>query len=140
MLLSDNEYYYLLAGLIEAVPYISNIAGTYGAYLKHWDKRTNKKLELVRIKTIKNSMSNMCFNEDSNELIKKISGDILYIDPPYNSRQYATNYHLLETISRYDNPNIYGKTGLRPYQDLKSKYCLKREVVDTFSNLINVFL
>lgn len=135
-LINENEYYYLLAGLIEAVPFISNIAGTYGAYLKHWDNRANKKLELVKLDTLKNSKNNKCFNMDANLLMPTIKGDILYIDPPYNSRQYATNYHLLETISRYDNPDIYGKTGMRPYQDLKSKYCYKREVLKTFTDLI----
>jgi len=135
--LKENEYYYLLAGLIEAIPYISNIAGTYGAYLKHWDKRANKKLELIKLETFKNNKMNQCFNQDSNELIKKIKGDILYIDPPYNSRQYAPNYHVLETISKYDNPVIYGKTGMRPYQDIKSKYCKRSEVLSEFSDLIN---
>ena len=43
-LINENEYYYLLASLIEGVPYVSNITGTYGAYLKQWDKRAFKKL------------------------------------------------------------------------------------------------
>lgn len=135
-LISEKEYYYLLAGLIEGVPFISNIAGTYGAFLKHWDHRANKTIELVKLDTIDNSKKNECYNDDANSLIRSIQGDILYIDPPYNSRQYAPNYHILETISRYDNPIIYGKTGMRPYNDLKSKYCLKNEVVNTFSDLI----
>lgn len=135
-LLQDNEYYYLLAGLLEAVPYISNIAGTYGAYLKHWDKRAHKKLELVKLDTVQNNKNNKSFNMDSNDLIKEVEGDILYIDPPYNKRQYAPNYHVLETISRYDNPEITGVTGMRPYKDLKSKYCVVKDVVNTFSNLI----
>ena len=50
--------------------------------------------------------------------------DVLYIDPPYNTRQYITNYHLLETIAHYDNPSIHGKTGLRDYSE-KSAYCSK---------------
>ncbi len=135
-LLEDNEYYYLLAGLVEAVPFVSNIAGTYGAFLKHWDKRAHKKLELVKLDTIENKKNNKSYNIDSNKLIEEIEGDILYIDPPYNSRQYAPNYHVLETISKYDNPEIYGKTGMRPYQDIKSDYCLKGKVLDTFSELI----
>ncbi len=135
-LLEDNEYYYLLAGLVEAVPFVSNIAGTYGAYLKHWDKRSQKKLELVKLDTIENNKNNKSYNTDSNKLIKEIEGDILYIDPPYNSRQYAPNYHVLETISKYDSPEIYGKTGMRPYQDIKSDYCLKGKVLETFSELI----
>ena len=82
------EYKYLLASLIEAVSFVSNTTGTYGAYLKTWDKRAYKRLELVKLGVLNNSKRNICYNEDANELIKKISGDILYIDPPYNERQY----------------------------------------------------
>ena len=135
-LINNDEYYYLLAGLIEAIPYVSNIAGTYGAFLKHWDKRALNDLKLVELDVLTNDKNNESFNENSNELIYKISRDIIYIDPPYNSRQYAPNYHLLETVSRYDTPEISGKTGLRDYQDIKSKYCSKREVLTTFDNLI----
>ena len=135
-LLDNNEYYFLIASLIEAVPYVSNIAGTYGSFLKHWDKRAFKDINMIKVDTIDNKQSNKCFNEDSNRLIKKINGDILYIDPPYNSRQYGPNYHLLETISRYDSPDIYGSTGLRPYNDIKSDYCSKVNAVNAFSELI----
>ncbi len=135
-LISDHEYYYLVACLIEAVPYISNIAGTYGAYLKHWDKRALKNIELIPLKVVNNKKQNNSFNEDSNILIHNIQGDILYIDPPYNERQYLPNYHVLETISKYDNPKIYGKTGLRPYSNVKSNYCIKNKVLSEFSNLI----
>jgi len=135
-LINKSEYYYLLASLIESIPFVSNIAGTYGAYLKHWDKRAFKKIELLPLKIINNNESNKSFNEDANILIKNISGDILYIDPPYNSRQYMPNYHLLETISKYDMPKIYGKTGLRPYSDVKSKYCVKLKVLQEFTELI----
>lgn len=60
------------------------------------------------------------YNTDINELIKQISGDILYLDPPYNTRQYCTNYHVLETIAKYDNPTLHGKTGLRDYEEQKA--------------------
>jgi len=134
--ITEKEFAYLLATLIEAVPYISNISGTYGAYLKHWDNRALSNLKLRRIDIIDNQRNNKCYNEDANELIKKVRGDILYIDPPYNGRQYITNYHLLETIARYDEPSIYGKTGLRPYEKDKSLYCLKSEVFNVFEELI----
>ena len=98
--ISDAEYYYLLSSLIEAVPSVSNITGTYGAYLKNWDKRAYKKLELPQFSIENNNYKNKAFNEDVFKLESHVSGDILYIDPPYNSRQYAPNYHILETISR----------------------------------------
>ena len=135
-LLTDMEYYYLLAGLIEGVPYVSNITGTYGAYLKQWDKRAYKDLELVRLDVVDNGMQNHCYNQDANKLIETISGDILYLDPPYNSRQYAPNYHLLETISRNDRPQVSGVTGMRDYSQEKSAYCTKSEVAEAFEDLI----
>jgi len=136
-LLTELEYYYLLAGLIEGVPSVSNITGTYGAYLKHWDKRTFKDLEMARLDVVDNKRNNKSYNKDANKLIEELSGDILYLDPPYNSRQYAPNYHLLETISRYDFPEIHGVTGMRPYDDLKSPFCIKNEVSDAFEELIS---
>jgi len=74
------------------------------------------------------------YNDDSNELIKKIEGDILYLDPPYNTRQYGANYHLLNTIAKYDNFIPIGKTGLRNYK--RSKYCSKTSVANEFEDLI----
>lgn len=135
--INENEYFYLIASLIEGIPFVSNITGTYGAYLKNWDKRALKKFEMIRLNVIDNGRENQCYSENANELIKKITGDILYIDPPYNSRQYLPNYHLLETIARYDNPKINGKTGIRDYNEEKSKYCIKSKVYDELEELIS---
>ncbi|MCL2386859.1 MAG: Dam family site-specific DNA-(adenine-N6)-methyltransferase [Defluviitaleaceae bacterium] len=135
-LINEAEYYYLLASLIEGIPFVSNITGTYGAYLKNWDRRALKAFEMVRLDIVNNGFANKSYNQDANKLIMEIEGDILYIDPPYNARQYAPNYHLLETISRYDNPEIKGVTGMRPYDDLKSDFCSKAKVLGVFEDLI----
>lgn len=135
--ITESEYFYLLAGLIEGVPYVSNTTGTYGAYLKDWDKRAFKRFEFSFLDVVDNKKQNQCFNEDANELIRHIEGDILYIDPPYNERQYLPNYHVLETIAKNDNPNINGVTGVRPYIKEKSKYCSKSEVEKSFRDLIS---
>ncbi|MDR3331433.1 MAG: Dam family site-specific DNA-(adenine-N6)-methyltransferase [Synergistaceae bacterium] len=135
-LIDEIEYYYLLASLIEGVPYVSNITGTYGAYLKKWDKRALKAFEMARLDVVDNGRANHSYNTDANKLIRELEGDILYIDPPYNSRQYAPNYHLLETISRYDYPEVRGVTGIRPYDDAKSAFCVKSEVLEVFDDLI----
>ena len=135
-LINNNEYYYLLAALIEGVPFVSNITGTYGAYLKQWDKRAFKKFEMIRLNVIDNNVKNQCYNKNSNDLIQEISGDILYLDPPYNERQYLPNYHLLETIAKYDNPEIKGKTGIRVYNSEKSNYCIKNKVYSEMEELI----
>ena len=69
-------------------------------------------------------------------MLKRISGDILYIDPPYNERQYLPNYHVLETAAKYDFPELKGVTGVRAYEGQKSNFCLKRSVVPAFDELI----
>jgi len=123
-LISKNEYYVLLACLIETVPYYANVSGVFAAFHKKWDPRAVKKLELRQIKTIINDKTNFSFNVNSVELLD-IEADIYYLDPPYNQRQYAPNYHLLETIAKYDNPKIRGVTGIRAYENQKSKFCNK---------------
>ncbi len=135
-LINDSEYYYLLTSLIEAVPYISNISGTYGAYNKWWDKRALNKIHLKDIDIYDNNKNNLAFNEDGLKLLSKISGDILYIDPPYNNRQYGPNYHVLETIAMYDFPELKGITGQRDYQDKKSYFCSKSTALKVFDELI----
>jgi adenine-specific DNA-methyltransferase len=134
-LINDSEYYYLIAVLIEAIPFVSNISGTYGAYNKFWDKRSLKDLILKELEISDNGQDNKAFNLDGNELIKQISGDILYIDPPYNKRQYSSNYHLLETVAKYDFPTLKGVTGLRE-NEVKSDYCKKNSVLNSFEDLI----
>jgi len=135
--INSLEYFYLVSLVVEATPFVSNIAGTYGAYLKNWDKRSFKKLYLNPLNIINNNKKNKSYNEDCNNLIKKIEGDILYLDPPYNSRQYLPNYHLLETIAKYDDPQIKGKTGIREYQNQKSNFCNKSYAQDALENLIS---
>ena len=64
-LLNEIEYYYLVSTLIEAIPFVSNTTGTYGAYLKHWDKRALKPLELIPLEVQINGRINKCYNEDA---------------------------------------------------------------------------
>ena len=136
-LIDDLEFYYLLTSLLEAVPYVSNITGVYGAYLKFWDKRALKDIILEKPKILECNTTHKIYNEDANELTRKIKKvDLSYLDPPYNQRQYLPNYHILETIAKYDNPKIKGVTGLREYVEEKSKYCVKKEILNTFDDLI----
>lgn len=122
-LISENEYFVLLACLIETVPFYANISGVYAAFQKKWDARAVKKMILRPIDFIVNNKENFAFNRNSVELLEEVETDIFYLDPPYNQRQYAPNYHLLETIAKYDNPTIKGIGGLRDYQNQKSKFC-----------------
>ena len=132
--INDNSYYFLLASLIESADKLANTASVYGAYLKHLKNTALKKIILEPAKFDINDNAHQVFNEDCNALITKIEGDILYLDPPYNERQYGANYHLLNTIAKYDIFVPNGKTGLREYQ--KSAWCGRYKVAGEFEYLI----
>ena len=135
-MISEYEYYYLLSSLIESLPFISNTTGTYGAFLKHWDKRALNDLELQDFTIFDNKKKNKAFNEDANTLIKRIKADIVYIDTPYNSRQYASNYHLLENVARNNQPILKGVTKIFDWKNLKSDYATKNKALDAMEDLI----
>lgn len=135
-LITESEFYFLLTSLIETVDKRANTASVYGAFLKQLKKTAQIPFVLKPAELIINHQDHKVFNEDVNKLVGKIEGDILYLDPPYNQRQYSTNYHVLETIAKYDNPEVYGVTGLRDYQDQKSLYCSRSQVKKTFEDLI----
>ena len=125
--ITDNEYIFLIALLIESVSLYSNILGSYGVFNTQWDSRSIRKFELdkkiVNYLVAKNKYKT--YNEDIKTIIDKVDCDILYIDPPYNERDYSTYYHVLETISMYDNPEINeNKTGTKK-KCKKSKWCSK---------------
>ena len=135
-LISENEYFILLASLIESVPFFANILGVFAAYKKDWDRRALKKFELKRINLISNNKKHFVFNQDSKHLLNKFKYDIIYLDPPYNQRQYAPNYHLLETIAKYDNPQIKGITGMRNYDNQKSVFCNKDKALNELEQIV----
>ena len=134
--ISEKQYYSLLASLINSIDKFANTASVYGAFLKHIKQSASKDFKLERLPTIE-GIEGTVYNEDINSLITKVKGDVLYLDPPYNARQYCTNYHVLESISRYDNPKLSGKTGLREYSQQKSKYCSRRTVKTVCDELLS---
>lgn len=132
--ITEKVYFFLLASLLESADKVANTASVYGAFLKHIKKTAQKDLILEPAIFTLNDNEHEVFNEDSNTLIKKIEGDILYLDPPYNAREYGANYHLLNTIAKYDKFEPKGKTGLRDYG--KSNFCKKGKVENSFEELI----
>lgn len=131
-----KQYYFLLASLIETVDSYANTTGVYGAFLKQFNGRSAKNLVLVPAQPSPGNRGS-AYRTDANELIKKIQGDILYLDPPYNTRQYGANYHILNYLVDYDNFqfNEESKTGLGDYN--KSDYSSKKSVAESFDQLIN---
>jgi adenine-specific DNA-methyltransferase len=132
--INEELYWFLLASLLESADKVANTASVYGAHLKNLKITAQKDMLLEPALYEINDNEHLVFNTDSNKLIRQIEGDILYLDPPYNTRQYGANYHLLNTIAKYDTFIPKGKTGLRDYQ--KSKYCSKSGVNKEFDDLI----
>lgn len=132
--ITNDLYFFLLSSLIESADKCANTASVYGAFLKSLKKSAQKPLVITPANFQLNHNEHEVYNEDANKLIKRIEGDILYLDPPYNSRQYGANYHLLNTIAEYKPFIPKGKTGLREYK--KSSYCSKTLVKASFEELI----
>ena len=123
--ITEDEYAYLMASLVESVSSVSNTAGVYGAFLKKWDARALKKIQLTPV----GAKNCRCRTIDSlhgkiEEVIDRVQCDVLYLDPPYTQNQYGTQYHLLETLVLDDDPKISPVTGSRstsPYRSDWSK-------------------
>lgn len=127
-------YYCLLASLIEASHAVSNTISIYSAFLKELKPLAQGKLNFQPLLYPLHEKPFALFCEDANRLIENISGDILYLDPPYNHRQYGANYHILNTIARYDDITPQGKTGLRAYTS--SAYCKASSAYDALEEII----
>jgi len=138
--INDDEYKFLLGSLLCSMDKVANTASVYGAFLKKFKSTANNKIELKPIHINEFENNSEVFNDDINSddiLDKKY--DIVYLDPPYNERQYSSNYHPLNYIAKYDKKiELYGKTGLiKDYN--KSKYCQKSNALEMLTNLVNNF-
>ena len=130
----DREHAILIASLLYAMDKIAKTCGHYDAYRK--GAKFDKPLELrVPLAEVHNNAGNQCFNEDANELVKDIHADLIYIDPPYNSRQYSDAYHLLENVAHWEKPEVFGVARKMERKAIKSKYCT-RSATETFEDLI----
>lgn len=135
MNITEKEKNILLSSLIYSIDKVANTCGHYAAFRKKLDKYPRIKLELPNIK-IENNINNEVYNKDANELVKEIETDILYIDPPYNSRQYFNSYHVPENIIKWDNADLEWVTQQRKdRKKYKSEYCTI-QAKDIFSDLI----
>lgn len=138
-IISEAEYFYLLGSLLESVTKVSNTSGTYEAFFKFWESRASKAFKIEPLKMEKSltvDSGNLSFNEETNFLVRHISGDIAYIDTPYTTTQYASAYHVLETIARYDFPEIAGKTGRRQKNRKMSNYSRKLMAKISFEDML----
>lgn len=121
--INHKEYAILITSLLYGMDKIANTVGHYDAYRKNADFEKELVLNVLLPDTSLNR-NNICYNEDANELIKMIKCDLLYLDPPYNSRQYCDAYHILENVARWEKPEVYGVARKMDRTALKSSYCM----------------
>lgn len=129
-----KEYAILITSLLYAMDKIANTVGHYDAYRRHaaFDRPLVLSVPLTE-RTLNHN--NVCYHQDANALIADISCDLLYLDPPYNSRQYCDAYHLMENVARWQKPEVYGVARKMDRAALKSAYCLQ-SAARAFADLV----
>lgn len=137
-LITDYEHSLLLHDLIMAANDIANIAGTYGHYLSKFVKRAENPILLYAssFSSVGKLSDHQVFRGYAEDVASELKGDVCYIDPPYIKRQYAANYHILETIAREDEPEAIGESGLRPWRDQYSNFCSKLKIRSSFDKIL----
>lgn len=132
--INERERAILVTALLYAMDRVANTCGHYDSYRRGITSYRRMEIHLPEV-PLKNSDANRCFNEDANWLVRKIRADLVYIDPPYNSRQYSDTYHLLENVARWEKPKVYGVARKMNRDKIKSDYCTGRAAA-AFEDLI----
>lgn len=136
-MLNGNEYEILIASLIQSFDKVANTAGTYYAYLKKIYRKAKNIFYYELLKPIKSEKKCKAYLEDANQLVKKHECDVLYLDPPYNERNYERYYHLPENVANATIPVPYGKSGVYATGNGSSLYNKKLQATIAFDNLID---
>jgi adenine-specific DNA-methyltransferase len=136
-MISPIENSLLRHDLVMAVNRVANIAGTYGHYRSSFGKSAMTPIRLTPTKFVEGYRTDhVVLQGKAEELAHKLSADVCYIDPPYMKRQYAANYHLIETVARGDEPEAIGVSGLRPWRDQYSVFCTRTRIQNAFREII----
>ena len=133
--INARERALLITSLLYAMDKIANTCGHYDAYRQGVEFEKHLELYVPQPEPDVNE-NNVCYNMDTNELAPEIEADLIYIDPPYNSRQYCDAYHLLENVARWEKPGVFGVARKMDRTSLKSDYCTQKATV-AFENLID---
>ena len=134
--IDEVEERLLIADLFGALNRVANIAGTFGCFLSKWTKQSQDNISM-RCRDLK--LSNVRVQATVGDVFDVPHGpeDLIYLDPPYTKRQYASYYHILETVALGDEPEVVGVAGLRPWKDRASDFCYKTRALKTLSRLMS---
>lgn len=138
--LADDTFYILLAAVIEGADRIANTAGVYAAYIKQWQPNALRPLTVVAEPPIRTHARCIAHQADAAHVAETLGSiDLLYVDPPYNTRQYAGYYHVPELIARgwfEDEVKLRGKTGLIADAEQRSAWCSRRDAPNALRSLL----
>lgn len=127
----------LLTSLVYAADRIAHTCGHYDAYRMSATPLPDRPLKLLLPEfDPKRNRGNQVLHGDANQLVEQLSCDVLYLDPPYNSRQYSDTYHLLENLVVWQKPPLFGKARKMERSHLKSDYCSTVRAPRAFQALI----
>ncbi len=121
--INQREKDILITSLLYAMDRIANTVGHYDAFRRGGDLSKPLVLKALDLPSESSNKHNRIYRMDANELAKECEADVVYIDPPYNSRQYCDAYHLLENVARWEKPKVYGVAKKMDRGGLKSRYC-----------------
>ncbi len=130
-ILSEKEYCILIASLIYSMDRIANTLGHFEAYIK---KEIKPRKFIMRMIDVQNLDSVEILQDDANAVARKIQTDVVYMDPPYNSRQYSRFYHLYEVLVKWDKQELVGDAR-KPKEENMSDYC-RVKAFDAFKDLV----
>jgi len=133
--ISEIEERLLIADLFGALNRVANIAGTFGCFLSKWTTQSQDAI-VMRCRELK--PKSVIVDATIGDVFKvpNDADDLVYLDPPYTKRQYASYYHILETVALRDEPLVVGVAGLRPWKNLASDFCYKTRALSTLSRLV----
>ena len=133
--IDEVEERLLIADLFGALNRVANIAGTFGCFLSKWTGQSQDKIAM-RCRELK--ASGVLVEASVGDVfdVPNAAQDLVYLDPPYTKRHYASYYHILETVALGDEPEVEGVAGLRPWKALASDFCYKTRALKTLSRLV----
>lgn len=129
----------LLVSLMEAADRVDSTCGVQMAYLKQWAARAHKELELRLPDVLPAAPHGPCEAHcfDAVEAVDRLEADVMYVDPPYNQHSYLSNYHVWESLVRWDAPAHYGVARKREdCRTRKSAFNQRAEHLDAFTRVV----
>lgn len=131
-------YYPLLTSLILAADRVDSTTGLQMAFLKNWSARSHKPLALTDPALI--TGNGTALQGDALELARQLPAvDLAYLDPPYNQHRYFANYHVWESLVRWDKPATYGIANKRidvRDDNTKSAFNSRKTMADSLAQVV----